>query len=165
MSWDWLLPVAYLAYTRSRLDQSELARLLGVPGSMAKKLLWAAIRHGFVRMDNGFIDITMKGARLVEKVWYVARASNRFVFVMPGRLVIVFVRPRRGLRAYSITARLACNVYAALASGVSTPREISSRIGVHPKTVSLAIRALRVLGCPGACCVLVGLCSGLSGKE
>ena len=165
MSWDWLLPVAYLAYTRSRLDRSELARLLGVPGSMAKKLLWAATRHGLVRIDDGFIEITTKGARLVEKVWYVARAPNRFVFVMPGRLVIVFIRPRRGLRAYSISARLACSVYAALASGVSAPREISSGIGVHSKTVSLAIRALRVLGCPGAYCILVGLCGGLSGKE
>ena len=165
MSLDWLLPVAYLAYTRSKLDRSGLARLLGVSRSIARKLLWVASRHGLLRVDSGSINVTMKGARFVEKVWYVARSSNKFVFVLPRRLVIVFIRPRRGLRAYSVSARLACSVYAALANGVSEPREISLRIGVHSKTVSLAMRALRVLGCPGACCVLVDLCSRLGGKE
>jgi hypothetical protein len=161
---DWLLPLVYLAYTRVRLDRTGLAQLLGVPGSTTKKLLWAATRYGLVRVEDGCIKVTAKGLGLIESVKYAARTANKLVFVVPGRLVMVVVRPRRGLRAYSIPLDLACRAYRAIAGGVDRPREVSFRIGVHPRTASLAMRALRVLGCPGVDSMLIELC-GPGGKE
>ncbi|WP_143522068.1 hypothetical protein [Pyrodictium delaneyi] len=164
MQGDWLLPVVYLTCTRAGLDRTSLARLLGVPGSTAKKLVWAAARRGLVRVEEGYIRATTRGLELIEKVEYVARRANKLVFLVQGRLLMVVVRPRRGLRAYSIPSSLACKVYSVVASGVDSPREVAARTGTHPKTASIVMRALQVLDCPGADCVLAELC-GPGGKE
>ncbi|KSW12209.1 hypothetical protein CF15_05470 [Pyrodictium occultum] len=163
MGLEWLLPILFLAYTRQGLDRRTLAGLLGVPGSTVRRLLWAAARRGLVTVNGSSIEVTERGAGLVGRVYYAARAPNKFVLLTPGRLVLVAVRPRRGLRGYTVPLSLACWVYRAVLEGAAAPREAAARLGIHPKTASLAMRALRVLGCPGAGCVLAEACR--DGKE
>ncbi|ABM80968.1 hypothetical protein [Hyperthermus butylicus] len=165
----WTIPPLFYTYTRHCILVQDLAKLLGVPAKTAKSVMWALARRGLVERAECGYTITCR--KMLDWIEVVARSSNKFVAYGNGVIVLSYIRSR-GIRAYQIPINLACRVQAELENaGLDAAqcwhmknciRMIAEKLGVHAKTVSLALRSLALLSCPSTICPIT--CSEYQGN-
>jgi hypothetical protein len=159
MAREWMFAPLFILCSRGCCDHGIIAEYLSIPRKTVRSLLWALRQAGFLRRkDNSLIPDC--GRILWIKI--VVRAGKRLLLYGDGRTVIVYIR-RKGLRGYSIPRHILCSVYKMLKERSVTAavcrrrkqcmRMLASEMGVHTKTVSLALRALEMLECPGPNCL------------
>lgn len=162
-----LLPLVYYVTTRERISTRELATILGTRTSLVRKLLWSARRKGLVTFtqfeDQVIVEPTQKARQIVTSIDYVARNRNKLVIIAGGAIIFVTIRPRKGIRAYTIPRQPLCKLLrlaetAEKEKRLLNLREAAHTLNLHPKTVSTLYRVLRTLGCPGTSCIVKELC-------
>jgi len=156
---EWLLPVFYFVCTRRTMSVRELSEFLGVPSARAKSLLWY-FRKKTVDAASACNEIAWASFIVVKR--------GSIVLLGKGRLVLVRVRRKRLVRGYSIPSSLACAVLRVLIDKGLSAREchrdrkclaeLANSLAVHRKTVSIILRVLTLLECPGTVCPLENLC-------
>ncbi len=163
---EWGVPLLWLLWSRGGcLERGILAYMLGVKAATVKRMVWGLSRVGLVEASGARVCLTPKGAGLVEHAALAARHGRKHVIALQGLLIYVVHRDR-GASARLIPCRLACSVYKVVLAGMEKPAAIANATGVASKTASYVYKALRVLGCPGAGCVLREACGcGTEGKE
>jgi hypothetical protein len=154
----WGLPVLWLLLSRGGyLERGQLAVLLGVEPGVVRRLVRGLSRRGLVARSGERICVTSLGARLVLPVQAAGRKRQKFAYLYgDGLLVYVVVRPS-GARARFVPLELACKLCRGLSGGGDLAL-LSRQLGVAAKTASYTAKALDVLGCPGAGCLL-GCCT------
>jgi len=159
MAGEWMLAPLFILCSRGCCDHGVVAGYLGIPRKTVRSIFWALRRARLLRRTgDGFLPDCGR----VLWVDVVVRGDRRLLLYGGGRAVIVYVR-RKALRGYSIPHRLMCMVLGKLEErGVTAGacrrrkqcmRALAAELGAHTKTVSLALRALEMLGCPGPSCL------------
>ncbi len=156
---EWVFAPLFVVCSRGCCEPGIVAEYLGVPRKTARSLLWALRSARLVRkVGDGF---TVDCSRILW-VNVVVRGRKRILLYGNGKIVIVYIR-KKALRGYSVPHNLLCKVLstlkewkvsaAACRRRKTCMRSIASTLNTHVKTVSLALRALEMLGCPGQLCL------------
>ena len=155
----WGLPLLYLLASRGGcLGRGALARLLDVRVPVVRRLLWGLSRRGLVLMegDSACINPRVRSS-LLSCVGAVARKRNHYVVMVGGSVVLVSHRAS-GARAWQLSVRDLCKVLLAASEHGASVSLVAQATGLPTRTVSYALKALSILGCPGPSCLAAGTC-------
>ncbi len=157
MERDWSYPLlVLLARAGGCMERGVVAALLWVRPSTVRRMAWSLSRRGLVRLEGQRLCITLQGLQRIGWVELLAHKRNHYLAYGRGVAVLVSYR-NRGASVYVAGREALCRVLHAssgLGRSSAAVREAASKTGLASKTVSYAIRILRLMGCPGSGCGL-----------